>query len=171
MLRTTVVFVHGFISDPDCWEPSSHGSRTRLEDNDDPVTHGYRFTRFRYPTKFLEWKPSKRIPGIDECGKSLGDFLDQLPESDQLFLVGHSMGGLVIQSLLAQTMQEQRGMDLAQIRCVIRFATANLGSTILSGRRGIFSIFRENPCGVFSEQKVPMRTTAYPISCFLGPSR
>ena len=133
---------------------------TPLEDNDDPVSHGYRFTRFRYPTKFFEWNSSKRIPGIDECGKSLGDFLDKLPESDQLFLVGHSMGGLVIQSLLAQTMREQRGMDLAKIRCVIRFATANLGSTILSGRRGIFSIFRENPCGVFAEQKVPMRTAA-----------
>lgn len=141
---------------------------TPLEDNDDLVSQGYRFTRFRYPTKFLEWNPSKRMPGIDECGKSLGDFQDQLPESDQLFLVGHSMGGLVIQSLLAQTMREQRGMDLAKIRCVIRFATANLGSTILSGRRGIFSIFRENPCGVFSEQKVPMRTAALSHFVFFG---
>jgi pimeloyl-ACP methyl ester carboxylesterase len=140
MLRTTVVFVHGFISDPDCWESFV----TRLED-DDLVSQGYRFTRFRYPTKFLEWNPSKRIPGIDECGKSLGDFLDKLPESDQLFLVGHSMGGLVIQSLLAHTVQEQRGTDLAKIRCVILFATPNLGSTILSGLRGIFSLFRENP--------------------------
>lgn len=77
--------------------------------------------------------------------QSLGDFLGKLPESDQLFLVGHSMGGLVIQSLLVQTMQEQRGTDLVKIRCFILFATPNLGSTILSGLRGIFSIFRENP--------------------------
>jgi pimeloyl-ACP methyl ester carboxylesterase len=108
------------------------------------------------------------MPGIDECGKSLGDFLDKLPESDQLFLVGHSMGGLVIQSLLAQTRQEQRGIDLAKIRCVIRFATPNLGSTILSGLRGIFSILRENPCGVFSSKKCRYEQLPSLISCVLG---
>jgi hypothetical protein len=141
MLRTTVVFVHGFISSPKCWDPFV----TRLEKDGELVGKGYRFTRFQYPTKFLEWNPSKRIPEIDECGNGLGDFLDNQPECDQVFLVGHSMGGLVIQSLLAQKIQAQRGTDLAKIRSVILFATPNRGSTILSSLRGIFSKFRKNP--------------------------
>jgi pimeloyl-ACP methyl ester carboxylesterase len=141
MLRTTVVFVHGFMSSPKCWDPFV----TRLERDDELAGQGYRFTRFQYPTKFLEWNPSKRIPEIDECGKGLGDFLDKQPECDQLFLVGHSMGGLVIQSFLALKIQAQRGMDLAKIRSVILFATPNRGSTILSSLRGIVSKVWKDP--------------------------
>ncbi len=134
LMRTTVVFVHGFISSPKCWDPLV----MELEKDDELASMRFRFTRFQYPTKFLEWNPSKRIPDIAECGKSLGDFLDRQPESDQLFLVGHSMGGLVIQSLLAQKIKDQRGSDLAKIRSVILFATPNRGSTILNSLRGIF---------------------------------
>ena len=141
MLRTIVVFVHGFMSSSECWKPFI----TRLEKDDELAGKGYRFTCFQYPTKFQEWNPSKRIPEIDECGAGLGDFLDNQPECDQLFLVGHSMGGLVIQSFLAQKIQAQRGTDLAKIRSVILFATPNRGSTILSSLRGIFSKFRKNP--------------------------
>lgn len=141
MLRTTVVFVHGFISSPACWDPFVK----RLEKDDELTGQGFRFTRFQYPTKFLEWNPSKRIPAIDECGTGLGDFLDNLPECDQLFLVGHSMGGLVIQSFLAQKIQARRAADLAKIRSVILFATPNRGSTILSSLRGIFSKVFKNP--------------------------
>lgn len=100
---------------------------------------------FEYPTKFIEWNPSKRVPGVHECGVALGEFLDSQPECDQLFLVGHSMGGLVIQSFLAQKIRSQRGMDLAKIRSVVLFATPNHGATILSNLRGIFSAFRKNP--------------------------
>jgi len=141
MLRTNVVFVHGFISSPKCWDPFVK----RLEKDDELAGKGYQFTRFQYPTSFVEWNPSKRIPAIDECGMSLGDFLDNQPDCDQLFLVGHSMGGLVIQSFLARKIQSQRGADLAKIRSVILFATPNRGSTILSSLRGIFAKFRKNP--------------------------
>ena len=141
MPRTTVVFVHGFISSPECWDPFV----TRLQKDHELVGKGYRFTRFQYPTKFLEWKRTKRIPGIDECGDGLADFIDNQPECEQLFLVGHSMGGLVIQSFLAQKIQAQRGTDLAKIRSVILFATPNRGSTILSSLRGIVSKVWSNP--------------------------
>lgn len=141
MLRTTVVFVHGFISNRECWNPFVE----RLEKDADFVGKGYRFMRFAYPTRFIEWNPSKRVPGVHECGVALGEFLDSQPECDQLFLVGHSMGGLVIQSFLAQKIRSQRGMDLAKIRSVVLFATPNHGATILSNLRGIFSAFRKNP--------------------------
>src|SRR5690349_13197417 len=128
MLRTTVVFVHGFISDPSCWDPFID----RLQMDDDFVGKGYLFSRFQYRTKFLEWNPAKRIPEIDECSNLLDLFLHNQPKYDQLFLVGHSMGGLVIQSFLAQKIKAQQGAELAKIRSVIMFATPNRGSTILS---------------------------------------
>jgi pimeloyl-ACP methyl ester carboxylesterase len=141
MLRTTVVFVHGFISDPSCWDPFIN----RLQKDDDFVGKGYLFTRFQYPTKFIEWNASKRIPEIDECSNLLDLFLRNQPKYDQLFLVGHSMGGLVIQGFLAQKIKAQLGTQLAKIRSMILFATPNRGSTILSSLRGIFSKFRKNP--------------------------
>src|SRR5271166_3489253 len=140
MLRTTVVFVHGFISSPKCWDPFL----TRLRKDDELTGKGFLFTCFQYPTKFVEWKPATRIPGIEECASGLADFIDSQDACDQLFLVGHSMGGLVIQSFLAQKIRDQRGVDLAKIRSVILFATPNRGSTILSNLRGIFDFFRKN---------------------------
>ena len=135
MPRATVVFVHGFTSSTACWDPFI----TRLEQDPDLVDADYRFVRFQYPTKLLEWNPTKRIPAIDECASGLGDFLDRQPASDQVFLVGHSMGGLVIQSFLAQKIQAERGEDLAVIRSVILFATPNYGSTFLGSVRGILA--------------------------------
>src|ERR1700722_15806829 len=141
MLRTLVVFVHGFVSNSSCWDPFLK----RLESDEDFIGKGYLFARFEYPTKFTEWNPSKRIPSIDECSNLLDLFLHNQPKYDQLFLVGHSMGGLVIQSFLAQKIRAQRGNELSKIRSVILFATPNRGSTILGSLRGIFSKFRKNP--------------------------
>lgn len=134
-MKTTVVFVHGFTSSAACWNPFI----TRLQHDPDLVDDGYRFVRFQYPTKFLEWNPTKRIPAIDECASGLADFLGRQPASEELFLVGHSMGGLVIQSFLAQKIQAQRGEDLATIRSVVLFATPNHGSTFMGSVRGILA--------------------------------
>lgn len=140
MRETTVVFVHGFRSSPECWNPFVK----RLQKDAD-FGQAYRFTHFQYPTKFGERNLLKRIPGIDECGKYLGSFLDGQPEFEQLFLVGHSMGGLVIQSFLAQKIRSHRATDLAKIRSVILFATPNRGTTKLNWLRGICSKFFGNP--------------------------
>lgn len=139
-MSTIVAFVHGFTSSAECWDPFI----TRLQQDADLVGAGYSFVRFQYPTKFLEWNLKKRIPAIDECASGLADFLDRQPESDRVFLVGHSMGGLVIQSFLAQKIQAQRGEDLATIRSVILFATPNHGSTFLGSVRGILAQFFSN---------------------------
>ena len=135
---TTVVFVHGFISGPGCWDPFL----SRLTADDDLKNFG--FTRFHYPTEFIEWNPSKRIPDIKECANSLAEFLDTDCPNGPLILVGHSMGGLVIQSFLAQKIAGERGMDLARIRSVVLFATPNRGSTILTSLRSIFTRLRTN---------------------------
>ena len=116
MPHTTVVFVHGFISSPKCWDPFVE----RLSKDPELPGESYSYLRYAYPTEFLQWNPAKRIPTIRECGDNLGTFLDTVSNNDQLILIGHSMGGLVIQSFLAQKIQQRRGLDLhaaALARC------------------------------------------------------
>jgi hypothetical protein len=62
MLRTMVIFVHGFISDPSCWDPFIE----RLQKDDDFIGKGYLFTRFQYPTKFLEWDYENEIESVSQ---------------------------------------------------------------------------------------------------------
>ncbi len=140
MLGTTVVFVHGFTSNTECWTPFLK----RLNADADIVSQGFRFLRYAYPTKFLELSVTKRIPDIGECGDGLGDYIENEAPDGPLMLVGHSMGGLVIQSYLAGKITNLRGQDLERIRSVILFATPNRGATILSNVRNIFSWLREN---------------------------
>jgi pimeloyl-ACP methyl ester carboxylesterase len=141
MAGTVVVFVHGFTSGPDCWD-SFVG---RLERDPDLPPAAYRFIRYDYPTALLELSPARRVPSIKECANSLGNFLDSHADDDQLFLVGHSMGGLVIQQFLAQKILDQRGKDLARIRSVILFATPNRGSNVVPNLRGAFFQMFDNP--------------------------
>lgn len=141
MLRTVVVFVHGFNSGPKCWDPFVN----RLTQDEDFPAAAYRFIRFEYPTGLVELSPTRRLPAIQECANSLGHFLETYADCDQLFLVGHSMGGLVIQQFLAQQIVAQRGKDLARIRSVILFATPNRGSTIADGLRSLVTRVFKNP--------------------------
>ena len=141
MSRTSVVFVHGFISGPECWDPFVN----RLEKDADLPADLYTFLRFPYPTEFIEWNPAKRIASINDCGSNLALFLETHCKSGPIILVGHSMGGLVIQSMLAQKIKAHGGKDLARIRSVILFATPNRGSIIISTARNIFTRLRSNP--------------------------
>lgn len=134
----TLVFVHGFISTARCWDP------LLARVSADPDLASYRVLRFTYPTEFIEWNPAKRIPAIKQCANALCEFLATECPKGPVFLIGHSMGGLVIQSYLAQQINTGRGADLARIRSVILFATPNRGSTILTTLRSIFSGLRTN---------------------------
>jgi len=71
----------------------------------------------------------------------LAAFLEPLFGTDKgcryidITLVGHSQGGLVIQSYLVDALQDGRGREVEQIRQIIMLGTPNLGSTILSPLR------------------------------------
>ena len=140
MPPTTVIFVHGFTSSPACWIPF----RDRLNADPEVLSQGFKFLCYQYPTKFLELSVTHRIPGIAECGRGLGDFIENEAPEGQLMLVGHSMGGLVIQSYLAWKIGQLRGQDLERVRSVIMFATPNRGATIMTTVRKLFSWLREN---------------------------
>ncbi len=141
MSHTTVVFVHGFLSTPVVWKSFTD----RLKADKDFPAEQYSFVPFQYPTEFFEWDPRKRIAKISDLGSNFGAFLDTRCPDGTLILVGHSMGGLVIQSMLAQKIGNSLGESLARIRSVVLFATPNRGSVILSDTRSLLSHFRSNP--------------------------
>ena len=142
MSLTTVIFVHGFISSPDVWQPFVN----RLTLDKDFPHDRFRFLTFAYPTRMLELNPARRIPSIRDCGDELANFIKlHCADADALFLVGHSMGGLVIESMLAAKLKGFAA-DLKRIRGVIQFATPNRGSNMLSDVRSIVrKLTGENP--------------------------
>jgi len=148
-MSTTVVFVHGFQSGPECWEPLC----ACIRKDTDPLMQDFKFLRHQYPTSIVELSLLSRIPTIKECGNNLGEFLRLYAPTGQVMLVGHSMGGLVIQSFLAQVIVANRAKDLERIRSVIMFATPNRGATILSTLRELVSKFIPN---VQDEQLRPL---------------
>jgi len=134
-MSTTVVFVHGFQSGPECWEPFL----ACIKKDTDPLMQDFKFLCHSYPTSIAELNLKKRIPTIKECGNNLGEYLHLYVPDGQVMLVGHSMGGLVIQSFLAQMIVGNRAKELERIRSVIMFATPNRGATILGTLRELIS--------------------------------
>lgn len=118
-----VVFVHGFRSSEDMWEPftSLMAQDADLESID--------ALPFSYATRLWQPDPRRGIPSFDTVADSLKEFLDTEAESfRRLVLVGHSQGGLVIQRCLARMLAEGRGVDLARILRIVLFACPNNGS-------------------------------------------
>ena len=76
-------------------------------------------------------------------------------------LIGHSLGGLVIETFLIQKVVDRHGSSLAKIRQVVTIATPHLGSGTLSGVRDLVSRFSRSPQEValraFSEDIGDMR--------------
>lgn len=100
----------------------------RLLDDDHELTGIERHT-FQYATPLLSAHPLRRIPDLDDIADSLHTFLThELAGADRIVLVSHSMGGLVIQRMLARTLARGRGPTLAPIRRIVMFACPNAGS-------------------------------------------
>jgi hypothetical protein len=112
----------------------------RLKVDKDFPPDRYSFLTFAYPTRILELSPLRRIPPIKDCGDELATYIKlHCADADALFLVGHSMGGLVIEAMLAAKLKGSAA-DLKRIRGVIQFATPNRGSNMISDARSIFTM-------------------------------
>lgn len=140
--RRLVVFVHGFGSSAKCW-----AKLFELLKGDPAVVSALDLVCFEYPTKWFNVWVIQRIPRLQEVAGFLAEFLGRssFAAYDDITLVGHSQGGLVIQTYLAKTLQDARGEELERIRQVILVATPNLGSTLLGPARSVFFSFFENP--------------------------
>ncbi len=138
---TAVIFVHGFWSNAATWNRI-----VSLLNKDKDFSNAYGFACFEYSSPKLPWNPLTRIPGLEELGEELKAFLNRsFKDFENWILVGHSQGGLVIQSYLKRKINSNEGNDLAKIRSVIMLATPNEGSIKFSILRRIIFSIRPNP--------------------------
>jgi pimeloyl-ACP methyl ester carboxylesterase len=139
--KAVLIFVHGFGSSAECWTPL-----ISLLKKNEQITNQYDWECFAYPTAWFSFNPLRRIPSIKEIARSLQEFLDsERFYGRELTLVGHSQGGLVIQSYLADMLAAGHGEKLSALRQVILIATPNRGSTLLSPLRKLLSFITFNP--------------------------
>ncbi|MEU9082771.1 hypothetical protein [Streptomyces sp. NPDC048357] len=136
--RLGVVFVHGFNSSPDMWDP------LRRLIAADPGLSFVDTLPFGYATQLWALDPRRTIPTFDTVADSLKEYVDtEARDFGRLMLVSHSQGGLVVQRYLARMTAEGRGADLRSIGRIVLLACPNNGSEIaLSLRRGLL---RRNP--------------------------
>lgn len=147
--RRLLAFVHGFRSSQATWRPL----RTLLE-QDATITAEFDLDAFDYETALAATPVVGALPTLDQAGKSLAAWLkrtlyDEAGEAAyvDVTLVGHSMGGLIIQSAVLSLLRPDAGGTrvLPRLRQVILFATPNFGSAALGGLRRALSLVMANP--------------------------
>jgi pimeloyl-ACP methyl ester carboxylesterase len=140
--RRLAVFVHGFGSSERCWD-----TIMGLMRQDERVQGSLELACFSYPTSIAQLRFLRRIPRLAEVANALDAFLGsaRFAKYDDITLVGHSQGGLVIHTYLAKKLRSGDSADLRRIREVITIATPHQGSTILSRSRKILYTFIGNP--------------------------
>ncbi|MEV4454188.1 alpha/beta fold hydrolase, partial [Streptomyces mirabilis] len=133
-----MVFVHGIKSSAATWD-DVRASLAQTEDLADLEPQ----PPFEYSTGLFGNKPLslkkplslsgalRVLPSLDTIADSLVSYLDtEAADFQRLVLVGHSMGGLVIQRFLARMLARRRGTDLARIRRIVLLACPNQGSDL-----------------------------------------
>jgi pimeloyl-ACP methyl ester carboxylesterase len=139
--KPIVVFVHGFGSTSKCWD-----TLLRLLGGDERITSRYELATWDYPTKWVEVNLLGRIPRLQELGRALAAELDSPRyRGRELTLIGHSQGGLVIQSYIADALQHGQAEALQEVRQAIFLATPSEGSMTGISLRRLFSLLFTNP--------------------------
>lgn len=133
----TVVFVHGIFSKPSNFDVlaahvrgdeslSRVGNQTGHLSEPGPETRAYPYSTPRFCLH-----PARVIPNLDVIADGLWTFLGlEVPSTSNIYLVGHSQGGLAIQRMLARQLNAGRGHDLRRVIGVSLFACPNQGSAI-----------------------------------------
>lgn len=152
-----ILFTHGFLSGPETW-----GKMLELLNEDQRITQQYEFATWSYVTKLMEFSPLKRIPPLTELGDLLAREIQSAKYRGRpLTLVGHSQGGLIIQSYFAKMIADGRADQLRDVRQAIFLATPSEGSILANTlREWIFKIFpnsQEETLRVLNEEVAEMR--------------
>jgi pimeloyl-ACP methyl ester carboxylesterase len=136
--NAAAIFVHGLFSSPQTWAPI-----TSLLERDDEIAESYELRSFEYYSPKWKLSLTRRIPNFDTIAASLSTFLEvECADFQNIVLVGHSQGGLIIQRYLAQMLADGRGRELARVARVVMFACPNNGSEFfLIARRAIDRIW------------------------------
>ena len=144
MKKSLVIFVHGIQSTTACWDELK-----KLMDKDPAILAAFDREYFAYESKigFGLFNIQQKLPDYGEIAKEFDTFVSEKFTSDyyELYLVGHSQGGLVLQEWLVRQLNAGRGRDLRRVRELIMLATPTLGSNLaLGARKAVFS-FLSNP--------------------------
>lgn len=127
--KRLLVFVHGFCSSGATWDPLLDRLRSNAV-----TTNEFETAFFDFPTKFMATPVVERLPGVTEIAEWLDANLwhrfyggQKEPNYIDVTLVGHSMGGLVIQQMLTKMLEDGRGNEFQHIRQAIFLATPHFG--------------------------------------------
>ncbi|MFF0094557.1 alpha/beta fold hydrolase [Streptomyces canus] len=140
------MFVHGIASSAETWDAAreSLAQTEDLADLEPDPPFQYRTSLFGKNTWNIKKSLLQVLPSIDTVADSLAEYLDtEAADFQRLVLVGHSMGGLIIQRYLTHTLSQQRGHDLRRIRRIVLLACPNTGSSLALAIRKALSL--QNP--------------------------
>jgi pimeloyl-ACP methyl ester carboxylesterase len=144
MKKSLVIFVHGIQSDIDCW----HDLKTLL-DADPAINAAFDREYFPYESKLGlgVFNFTRKLPDYSEIAKEFDTFVSAklTPDYYELYLVGHSQGGLVLQEWLVRLLNAGRGRELRRVRELLLIATPTLGSNLALGPRKAFFSFVNDP--------------------------
>jgi len=146
--KRLLIFVHGFCSDSKTWDPL-----IRLLRADSRIAGQFEIDSFDYKTGLAALPILNRLPTIAEIAERFDGWLwtrfyansSRVNRYVDITLVGHSMGGLIIQKLLTRMLEASRGSEFQYIRQAIFFATPHLGSMTMEGLRGFLGTMVNNP--------------------------
>lgn len=134
------------MSNHHCWDDLQPllNSDKRVQDRFDGIEC------FEYRTGLLEQGNESSLPQLKDVATLLATFLAPRRFAGQeLVLVGHSQGGLVIQAYFSLLLKSQRAKELRWIRQAIFVATPNLGSIFLDRTRRFTDRMLRRVTGVF----------------------
>ncbi|HTE41025.1 MAG TPA: alpha/beta fold hydrolase [Steroidobacteraceae bacterium] len=114
-----------------------------------PNLSDYSFDCYAYPTQLLRWAFGPRMPGIQEISQGLRTFIaTQHADKSRIFLVGHSLGGLVARQLV---LDEIKDATTSRISGIVLYATPNNGAALANigklgswGHRHLHQISKES---------------------------
>ena len=117
-----VVFVHGYTGDEDTWTRFMNLVR------DDEALQDFETYSFKYTTQMF---PGWNNRSIRQIGDLLSTQLtERFEKYKEIYLIGHSMGGLVICSMVIEQLKAGRAQNLHPIKHIILFGTPNNGKQI-----------------------------------------
>lgn len=115
-----IVFVHGYRGDASTWSKFE-----KLVQEDDTLRE-FEVHPMHYPTSILWKSPPER-----QLGELLGtELVERFGAYREIYLIGHSMGGLVICSMVVEKLKAGKAQDLKKIKHIILFGTPNNGAQI-----------------------------------------
>ncbi len=142
--KSLAIFIHGINADYTSWD-----QLFKLMGKDPAMTSAFDWLPFKYQSKVFHGLLDirSRLPDYDDITQQLDQFigLNFTSRYKQLFLVGHSQGGLILQAWLAKVLTEGRGDTLKAVREILFICTPTLGSAIASPLRKLIFSFITDP--------------------------